>query len=126
MGEAPYLYNPPQRESMMDVPTTFNPKAVTMASRQLPSPTKKKPAGPYINFNQHPDSYLSLPYGKTNATPMSSKTKKTVKTVRWIQFSLRLFNLIGAVGAVLCSIFIKGATETEGYIMRIPVRHSQL
>ncbi|KAF1952347.1 hypothetical protein CC80DRAFT_538292 [Byssothecium circinans] len=119
MGGAPYLYEP-RRESTLDPPSTFNPKAVTMASRQPPSPTKKKPEGPFINFNQHPDSYVILPYGKTNVKPMSAKTKTAVTIVRWVQFMLRLFNLVGAVGAVLCGIFIKGATDTEGYVMRIP------
>lgn len=117
----PYLYNAPQRDSFADVPDTFNPKAVTMASRQPPSPTKKKPDGPLLDFNRHPDSYLILPYGKTNAKPMSPKTKTIINTVRWIQFLLRVLNLLGAIGALLCGIFIKGAQDTEGYIIRIPV-----
>jgi hypothetical protein len=33
--------------------------------------------------------------------------------------------LLGAVGVLLCGIFIRGATDTEGYIMRIPVRNTQ-
>jgi len=117
----PYLYNAPERESM-DVTSEFNPKAVTMASRQPPPSPTKKAEGPLVNFNRHPDSYLVLPYGKTNAKPMSPKIKTIVKVVRWIQFCLRVFNLLGAVGVLLCGIFIKGAQDTEGYIMRIPVR----
>jgi hypothetical protein len=110
----PYLYNAPQEVD------TFNPKAVTMASRQPPSPTKK-PDGPLVNFNRHPDSYVILPYGKTEVKPMGSNVKKIITIVRWIQFSLRLSNLLGAVGALLCSIFIKGTQSTEGYILKIPV-----
>lgn len=111
----PYLYNVPQGDE------TFNPKAVTMASRQPPSPPKKKQDGPLLDFNRHPDSYLVLPYGKTDAKPVSPKFKTVIKTVRWIQFVLRLCNLLGAVGALLCGIFIKGAQDTEGYVLRIPV-----
>ncbi|KAF2684027.1 hypothetical protein K458DRAFT_367429 [Lentithecium fluviatile CBS 122367] len=110
----PYLYNAPQ--SVDD----FNPKAVTMASRQPPSPTKKKPDGPLVNFNRHPDSYFVLPYGKSDVKPMGPKVKTIIKVVRWIQLALRLCNLLGAVGVLLCAIFIKGAQTTEGYIMRIP------
>ena len=118
----PYLYSAPERESMMDAPSTFNPKAVTMASRMPPSPPKRKQDGPLVNFNKHPDSYLILPYAKTDAKPMSSKTKLWIKTARWTQLFFRVCSLLGAVGLLLCSIFIRGTQDTEGWIMRIPVR----
>lgn len=117
----PYLYNAPQRNSYTDGLEAFNPKAVTMASRMPPEPPKKKPDGPLIDLNKHPDSYLFVPYGKTNTKPMNPKVKTVIKIVRWIQFALRLCNLIGAVGVLLCGIFIRGAQDTEGYILRIPV-----
>ncbi|PSN71282.1 hypothetical protein BS50DRAFT_570677 [Corynespora cassiicola Philippines] len=116
----PYLYNAPQRNSYTDGLEAFNPKAVTMASRMPPEPPKKKPDGPLIDLNKHPDSYLFVPYGKTNTKPMNPKVKTVIKIVRWIQFALRLCNLIGAVGVLLCGIFIRGAQDTEGYILRIP------
>lgn len=99
---------------------TFNPKAVTMASREPPTP-KKKQDGPLVNFNQHPDSYLMLPYGKTDAKPMSPKTKLWIKIARWTQLAFRMCSLLGAVGLLLCGIFIRGAQDIEGWIMRIPV-----
>lgn len=117
----PYLYNAPTRDSIMDIPDQFNPKAVTMASRAPPSPTKKQPDGPLMNLNQHPDSYLMLPYGKTNAKPMNPKVKIWVKAARWTQFFFRVLTLFGAVGVLLCAIFIRGAQDTEGYVMRITV-----
>lgn len=104
---------------------TFNPKAVTMASRLPPPPPKQKQDGPMLNFNKHPDSYLILPYGNTNAKPMNPKTRTYINIARWIQFSLRICAMLGAVGVLLCGIFIRGAQETEGYIMRIPVRVHQ-
>lgn len=119
----PYLYQP-QTDSI-DLPrSTFNPKAVTMASRLPPSPTKKKQDGPLINFNKHPDSYLVLPYGNTDAKAMNKRTKTFIKVARGIQLAFRVCQLVGAVGILLCSIFIRGAVDTEGWIMRIPVmRH---
>lgn len=116
------------RDSMIDTdPTrsTFNPKAVTMASRMPPPPPKKKQEGPYIDFNKHPDSYLILPYGNTHAKEMSPKTKVFIDIARWIQFSLKILTLLGAIGIMLCGIFIRGAQDTEGYILRIPVCTTQ-
>jgi hypothetical protein len=111
----PYLYNAPVDDS------DFNPKAVTMASRMPPSPPKKKQDGPLIDFNKHPDSYLILPYGHTNVKPMHKKTKVFVKVARWTQLFFRVCTLLGAVGVLLCGIFIRGTADSEGYIMRIPV-----
>jgi hypothetical protein len=119
----PHMYAA-SRDSMIDTdPTrpTFDPKAVTMASRMPPPPPKKKQEGPLIDFNKHPDSYLILPYGNTHAKPMSPKTKTFVDIARWIQFSLKILTLLGAIGILLCGIFIRGAQDTEGYILRIPV-----
>jgi hypothetical protein len=86
-----------------------------------PPPPKKKQEGPLIDFNKHPDSYLILPYGNTKTKPMSPKTKVFIDIARWIQFGLRILTLLGAVGVLLCGIFIRGAQATEGYILRIPV-----
>lgn len=123
----PYAYgygyaNQPQ--SMADIDPSqpiFDPKAITRASRMPPSPPKKKPTGPLIDFNKHPDSFLVLPYGNTKAKPMTLKTKLFINIARWTQFGLRIITLLGAVGVLLCGIFIRGVQNTEGYIMRIPV-----
>ena len=120
----PYLYND-TRQSQYNEPEVFNPRAVTMASMQPPSPKKKKQEGPLIDFNKHPDSYLVLPYGKTDAKPMSPKVKTIIKTVRWIQLFFRVCTLFGAIGGLLCGIFIRGMGDTEGYIIRIPVSSSR-
>lgn len=112
----PYLYNAPG-----DIDSKYNPKAVTMASRLPPPPPKKKQEGPLIDFNRHPDSYLILPYGNRDVKPMSKRTKTYIKIARWVQLAFRVVTLLGAVGVLLCGIFIRGAADTEGYIMRIPV-----
>ena len=119
----PHMYAS-SRDSMIDTdPTrpTFNPKAITMASRMPPPPPKKKQDGPLVSFNQHPDSYLMLPYGRTDDKPMNSSMKLWIKIVRWIQLFLRVCSLLGAVGLLLCAIFIRGVQDTEGWIMKIPV-----
>ncbi|KAF2821132.1 hypothetical protein CC86DRAFT_332533 [Ophiobolus disseminans] len=110
----PYLYNAPGQDS------SYNPKAVTMASRLPPPPPKKKQDGPLIDFNKHPDSYLILPYGNRDVKPMGKRTKTYIKVARWVQLAFRVCTLLGAVGVLLCGIFIRGAADTEGYIMRIP------
>ena len=117
----PYLYNPSERGSTYETQDDFNPKRVTMESYQPPSPSKAKPDGPLVNFNKHPDSYVIMPYGKNTAKPMSPKVQIWIKVARWIQLFFRLCTLFGAIGTLLCAIFIKGAQTTEGYIMRIPV-----
>ena len=110
-----------QWQPMYDPSEDFNPKAVTMASRMPPPPPKKKQDGPLVNFNQHPDSYLMLPYGRTDDKPINPSTKLWIKIVRWIQLFFRVCSLLGAVGLLLCAIFIRGAQDTEGWIMKIPV-----
>ncbi|KAF2205767.1 hypothetical protein GQ43DRAFT_385268 [Delitschia confertaspora ATCC 74209] len=119
-NDQPFLYNAPKRYSADDLPDTFNPKAVTMASRQPPPPPKPKPIGPLVDFNTHPDSYLILPYGRTDAKPLGKKTKTLIKGARWIQLFFRALQLLGAIGVLLCAIFIKGTGNTEGFIIRIP------
>ena len=120
-GGQPYLYDPPKRYSAVDPYDGFNPKAVTMASRQPPPPPKPKPEGPLININRHPDSYLIVPYGNTNAKPMSPRTKANIKWARWIQLFFRVLQLLGAIGMLICVICIRGTQSTEGWIIRIPV-----
>ncbi|OCK79037.1 hypothetical protein K432DRAFT_426824 [Lepidopterella palustris CBS 459.81] len=115
----PYLYDPPKRYSAADPYDGFNPKAVTMASRRPPPPPKPKPEGPLINFNRHPDSYLILPYGNTNAKPMSPRIKTKINWTRWIQLFLRVLQFIGTIGILICVICIRGTQDTEGWIIRI-------
>jgi hypothetical protein len=113
----PYIYGPEDRD--LD---DFNPRAITMASRQPPPTPKHKPDGPLLDFNKHPDSYLVMPYGNTAIEPMNPRTKLYVKIARGLQLFLRLCTLLGAVGLLLCTIFIRGSQDTEGWLMRIPVR----
>ncbi|KAF2430059.1 hypothetical protein EJ08DRAFT_734554 [Tothia fuscella] len=121
-SQAPYIYNAPVHYgySALNPPNEFNPKSVTQASQAPPPPPKPKQEGPLLNFNRHPDSYLVLPYGNTNAVPMSQKTKTTVKWMRHGQLGLRVFELLAAVGILICVICIRGTTDNEGWILRLP------
>lgn len=118
----PYLYDPPTLDS--DPYKGFNPKAVTMAS-QMPARQQPKHDGPLLNVNRHPDSYIVLPYGKTDAKPMSPRVKASVKWTRWIQLVFRVLQLVGAGGILICVICVRGAADTEGWILRIPVGPSE-
>lgn len=123
MPSQPYTYAPSQRYSATsDTLYGFDPKAVTKASRSPPKrPPPKKQDGPLVDFNKHPDSYLVLPNGQ-NAKPISPRTKVVIKWMRWVQLTFRLLQLIGAIGMLICVICIKGTQDTEGWIIRVPVR----
>lgn len=110
----PYLYDSQRTDS-----DDFNPKAVTMASHQPPSPRKSR-EGPLVNFNKHPDSYVVLPYGNNKTKGMNPNVKIWVKVTRGTQLILRVLTLLGAIGVLLCTVFLRGVQTAEGYIMRIP------
>ncbi|KAH0543956.1 hypothetical protein GP486_008539, partial [Trichoglossum hirsutum] len=115
--EPPFLYDPPAKFN--DPYKTFNPKSVTLESRSPPKP-KKKPDGPLVNFNTHPDSYLILPYGKLNVRPMSPRTKTKVKWTRMLLLLLRCWQLLGALALMVCVICIRGTDASTGWLLRIP------
>lgn len=121
MPSQPYMYEPPQRFSATsDTLYGFDPKAVTKASRMPPKkPPPKKQDGPLIDFNRHPDSYLVTPY-QSNVRPFNPRTKVVIKWVRWGQLAVRILQLIGAIGLLICVICIKGTQDTEGWIIRVP------
>lgn len=120
-GGQPFLYDAraPVRYSQLDSP--FNPKAITQASYAPPSPPKPKQEGPLINFDRHPDSYIVQPYGKLDCTPMSPNTKSRIKWTRGIQLVSRILQLLGALVMLIFVISIKGASDNQGWIIRLPV-----
>ncbi|KAH7313042.1 hypothetical protein BKA65DRAFT_151054 [Rhexocercosporidium sp. MPI-PUGE-AT-0058] len=116
--EPPFLYDPIKTEGPRSPYREFDPKAVTRAS-YTPKPQRPKHEGPLVNFNQHPDSYLILPYGSSTATPMNPSVKKWIKWMRIIQLVLRCFQLIAALGLLVLMILIKGVDASTGWVMRI-------
>ncbi|KAJ9209149.1 hypothetical protein DTO021D3_457 [Paecilomyces variotii] len=115
----PFLYDPPWRYTY-DEPTgkVFNPKAVTQAS-WTPRQSPPKREAPLVNFYKHPDSYAQFPYGKTNVKPMSPKTKNRIVHGRYVLLFLRVCALLGALGALVCVICIKGMEISAAWITRV-------
>lgn len=122
-GGQPFLYDAraPVQYSQLD--SGFNPKAVSQASWAPPPPPKPKQEGPLVNFNRHPDSYLVQPYGQLDCTPMSRNTKSRIKWTRSFQLALRVLQLLAALGLLVLIISIKGASDNEGWILKLPVSH---
>ncbi|GAB7349069.1 hypothetical protein MBLNU459_g8028t1 [Dothideomycetes sp. NU459] len=122
--EPPYLYAAPTRESVADPYYNFDPKAVSRASytASFTSHQSQRPKqqGPLINFNKHPDSYVVVPYGHRDLEPMPASTRKKVVVTRWIQFALRLMQLLGSLGLLVCVICFKGVDDTQSWVLRIP------
>jgi hypothetical protein len=123
-GGQPFLYaaSAPVQYSALD--PGFNPKAVTQASYAPPPPPRPKQEGPLLSFNRHPDSYIVQPYGKLDCTPMSPNTKSRIKWTRSIQLASRILQLLGGIAMLIFVISIKGATENEGWIIRLPVSYN--
>jgi len=117
----PYMYNPPARYSAIDPYNGFNPKSVTLASNTPPPPPKPKPEGPLLNFNRHPDSHLILPGRQSEPAPMNPNIKSRINWTRHTQVGLRAIQLLGAIGILVCVIFIRGTTDTQSLVIRIPV-----
>jgi len=123
VGDAPYLYDPPNRRQIAYPYSDFDPKAVTRASwisAAESTISKPKQEGPLIDFNRHPDSYMVVA-PQTHHEPLPPNTKTKVKATRWVQFGFRLVQLLGAVGCLLCVIFVRNTETAQGWIMRIPV-----
>jgi len=121
-GDAPYLYDPPSRRQIAYPYSDFDPKAVTRASwisAAESTVSKPKQEGPLVDFNRHPDSYMIVP-PQIVREPMPPNTKTKVKALRWVQFGFRLAQLLGAVGCLLCVIFVRNTEKAQGWIMRIP------
>lgn len=123
--QPPYLYTPSTRQSVADPYYNFDPKAVSRASyaasfASTPS-QRPKQEGPLINFNKHPDSYVIVPYGSCDLEPMPANTRKKVVVTRRIQLVLRVLQLVGVLGLLVCVICLKGVDETQSWILRIPV-----
>lgn len=113
-SQQPYMYAPVSH-------APFNPKAYSQAIAN-PPPPRPKPDGPLLSFNRHPDSYDNFAYGKhTEVKPMSAGSKKRLIWARKVQLFWRVLQWIAALGLLICVITIKGAPDTQGWILRLPV-----
>ncbi|KAI9736061.1 MAG: hypothetical protein M1818_006237 [Claussenomyces sp. TS43310] len=115
----PFMYDAVPRDSPRHPYSSFDPRAASRASL-APTPSRPKSEGPLLSFNQHPDSYLILPYGNTDAKPMNPSVKKHIVRTRVVQLILRCIELLGAIGALAVMILITNVNAATAWIMRIP------
>lgn len=117
--EAPYLYSPPSHAGF-----DFNPRAYSQAayaaSVQSSSPRPKQ-NGPLVDLNRHPDSWMPVTPSLQEYKPLPDNMRAKIITCRGIQFALRLPELLGALGLLVCAISFQGMQATQGWIVRIPV-----
>ncbi|ESZ95691.1 hypothetical protein SBOR_3911 [Sclerotinia borealis F-4128] len=111
--QPPFLYDPVKTD------WSFDPKVVSRASLSPPAPRPKRPDGPLVNFNAHPDSYLIVPFGNVGSKSMDPSVKKKVKWSRKLTLVLRCFQLLAAVGLLVMSILITGLDILSGWIMKL-------
>ncbi|KAM0162264.1 hypothetical protein ACHAPG_001962 [Botrytis cinerea] len=111
--QPPFIYDPVKTD------WSFDPKAVSRASLSPKAPRPKRPDGPLVSFNAHPDSYLIVPSGNGDSEPMDPSVKKRVKWARKIALLLRCFQVLAAVGLLTMSILITGLDVVSGWIMKL-------
>ncbi|APA13706.1 hypothetical protein SS1G_07606 [Sclerotinia sclerotiorum 1980 UF-70] len=111
--EPPFIYEPVKTDWF------FDPKAVSRASLSPPAPRPKRPDGPLVNFNAHPDSYLIVPSGNVDVKSMHPSVKKRIKWTRKVTLALRCFQAVAAVGLLIMSILITGLDIISGWIMKL-------
>lgn len=117
-GWEPYLYSKPSDTASM----SFDPKPFSRAGMGIPPVPSIRHDGPLLDFNRHPDSWGPTRYSMATASPMAANTKKKVAGLRWTQFSLRLLNLIGAIGILVETIFLRNISDTANWLIRLIVR----
>lgn len=123
-SDPPYLYDRPASRPVSYPYSQYDPKAISRVSWQQ-SMTSSRPqssqAGPLVDFNRHPDSYMVVRGTQRDLPSMPKNTKTAVAAVRWTQFSLRVLQLAAAMGALFCGIVLKPAEQTQSWIVRITV-----
>ncbi|KAM0438882.1 hypothetical protein ACHAPT_001643 [Fusarium lateritium] len=115
--QAPFLYSAVRNDTRFPEPK-FDPKAVTRASWTPPKP-RKKPSGPLVTFNRHPDAHEVLTHRSTEYASMSPLTKSFIKWLRRLQVALRVLQLIAAAGLLTLMILITKTDALQGWVLRI-------
>jgi len=122
-NDMPYLYNPSHQSGST---FEFNPRAYTQSVNYAASMqsearrSRQQQKGPLVELNRHPDSWMIVASSTNNST-VSPHVKNGILVSRWIQFSLRLVQLITALGIFVCTVCIRGTQGAATYIIRIPV-----
>ncbi|KAF2402067.1 hypothetical protein EJ06DRAFT_581243 [Trichodelitschia bisporula] len=117
----PYIYDPPPHLPPDPFGAgTFNPKAVSQRASLPPPPPRPKPEGPLLDVNRHPDSYLVVPQRAQNLPNVGPHAKSRIQRARRVQLALRVLALLAAVGLLVCVACLKGVSDTQGWILRLP------
>ncbi|KAI9826277.1 MAG: hypothetical protein M1826_006699 [Phylliscum demangeonii] len=116
-ADQPFLYEPSHTYAYPH--KAYHPHGASEASLSSAPPQPKR-EGPLIDFNQHPDSYLIFPTGKIDGKPMKRSTRQRVKLVRRSQLLLRILQLLGAIGLLICAICVRNVEDSAGWTLRVP------
>lgn len=122
-NDMPYMYNYAQQSGST---FEFNPRAYTQSINYAASMqsearrSRQQQKGPLVEINRHPDSWMIVA-STTNNTTVSPRVKEGILVTRWVQFSLRLLQLLVAVGIFVCTVCIRGTQDAATYLLRIPV-----
>ncbi|OBT57018.1 hypothetical protein VE04_03665 [Pseudogymnoascus sp. 24MN13] len=116
--EPPFIYDGVKKDTTRYSYKEFDPKAVSRSSMQS-QPQKPKKDGPLVSFNRHPDSYLIMPSGKATGARVSASMKGRITETRMAVLFFRIFQLLGAIGALTTMVLITGVDTQMGWIMRI-------
>lgn len=113
MSQQPYI---PEFFSPTFTPTArFNPKRVTEeAEAARNAPPRPVPTGPFFN--------ATAPARKRAAHSRSPVSKTLVKLARYANLLLRVGQLLGAMGLLVCMLLVRGVDDISGWICRVPVR----
>ncbi|GAB7337229.1 hypothetical protein MBLNU457_g2605t1 [Dothideomycetes sp. NU457] len=121
-NDMPYMYNYAQQSGST---FEFNPRAYTQSINYAASAqsearrSRQLQKGPLVEINRHPDSWMVVA-STTNTATVSPHVKEGILVTRWVQFSLRLLQLLVAVGIFVCTVCIRGTQDAATYLLRIP------
>lgn len=112
----PFLpYNNPALNSVEDL-NSFNPKRFSQQS-EAPMIAKPKPMAPYVHLDQSTNAKIARAE-HANATTIS---RRALLGVRVLAIALRALQLLGAMGMLLCMMFVRKLDDITGWICRVPV-----
>lgn len=115
----PFLpYNNPSISSVEDL-NAFDPKRITRQATEPPVPRLQLMA-PYVQLDQSITAKIERAH-RQNAAPIS---KRGLLIVRSVAILLRVLQLAGAMGLLVCMLFVRKLDDTTGWICRVPVRTS--
>ncbi|KAI5850541.1 hypothetical protein DFP73DRAFT_591406 [Morchella snyderi] len=111
----PFLpYNNPALNSVEDL-NSFNPKRFSQQS-EAPMIAKPQPMAPYIHLDQSTNAKIARAE-RANATTIS---RRGLLGVRVLAIALRAGQLLGAMGMLLCMMFVRKLDDITGWICRVP------